>query len=125
MHLTHASLPMYDWPELKAAHLAFWRLFEVQLERFDIKLPSLDSRSAESDWLKPDLFFSQTCGYPYATKLMGKVQLVGTPHFAVEGCTGPRYSSAVIVRKDAPYHCVKDAQKAKTLDLLKPYHKST
>jgi ABC-type phosphate/phosphonate transport system substrate-binding protein len=51
----------------------------------------------DSHWRNPRLFLSQTCGYPLLTKLADQVTLLATPHYDVPGCSGPNYSSALVV----------------------------
>lgn len=96
-----ASLPMYDWPEVRWANDALWNLIGVRLRASGIAAPkALDrSRRFGDDWLDPGLVLSQTCGYPFSTRLIGKVRLVGTPVYAVEGCDGPYYSTFIIARR--------------------------
>jgi ABC-type phosphate/phosphonate transport system substrate-binding protein len=96
------SLPMYNLStELSAGYEALldalldvlrgagWR-GEVELLR-EPTLPAL--------WQRPDLLFSQTCGYPYVSQLRELVQLVATPCYAFAGCAGSDYSSVIVVRK--------------------------
>ena len=96
-----ASLPMYDWPEVRWAHDELWGAIAPRLNARGIEAPeTLDrTRPSEEVWLDPGLVLSQTCGWPFATRLKNQVQLVGTPDYAVDGCRGPLYSSVIIVRK--------------------------
>lgn len=96
-----ASLPMYDWPEVRWAHDALWAAVAERLNAAGMAAPAALERDRPSDdiWRDPGLVLSQTCGYPYATRLREKVQLVGTPVHEVGGCVGPLYSSAVITRR--------------------------
>lgn len=97
-----ATLPMYDWPELRSDTDAFWQILSKNFQEAGFSCPKvLTHVEDESEgWLERDLFFSQTCGYPFVSKLEGQVELVGTPHFSVDGWEGPNYSSAVIVRTE-------------------------
>ncbi|CDG82397.1 phosphate/phosphite/phosphonate ABC transporter substrate-binding protein [Janthinobacterium agaricidamnosum] len=61
-------------------------------------------------WKDPDLLFSQTCGYPYMTQLQDHVQLLATPCYAVAGCSGSDYSSAIVVRSNGPISSLADAR---------------
>tara|TARA_R110002020_G_scaffold144464_4_gene317512 strand:- start:389 stop:1177 length:789 start_codon:yes stop_codon:yes gene_type:complete len=100
-----ASLPMYDWPEIRQATDAVWAGIRVQLSRRGIDAPAALDRSADPEplWLHPDLVLSQTCGYPYATRLAGKVTLVGTPAHAATGARPGHYFSVLVARGgDAP-----------------------
>jgi len=98
-----ASLPMYDWPEVNHIHDAFWQLLRNNLLTRGIEAPELLSRSYNegSDWTSPDLFLSQTCGYPFATLLRGRVQYLATPVYGVAGCENGYYASAIITRTDS------------------------
>jgi ABC-type phosphate/phosphonate transport system substrate-binding protein len=96
---------MYATPQPVAeATDALWAFvgdFLVKAGLFDVP-ESLDLSIAHDEaWLRPDLLLSQTCGYPYAAHLRGKVRLVATPCYGYPGCDGPNMHSFVIVRKDA------------------------
>lgn len=94
-----ASLPMYDWPEVRQATDAWW----AGLARH-LGLAAGFHRGPDyaALWHRPDLVFSQTCGYPFIHALRGKVRLVATPHYGVDGCNGPNYSSIVLAREAGP-----------------------
>ena len=96
-----ASLPMYDWPEIRWAHDALWNAIGARLRAAGVPAPDrLDrSRPSEDVWLDAGLVLSQTCGYPFSRRLIGKVRLVGTPVYAVEGCDGPYYSTCIVARR--------------------------
>ncbi len=96
-----ASLPMYDWPEVRRETNAFWLVLRDHLLEAGFETPAgLLRSSTDSDaWLDPNLLVSQTCGYPFATRLRGKVTLLGTPQYRVEGCEGATYSSAIVVAR--------------------------
>jgi ABC-type phosphate/phosphonate transport system substrate-binding protein len=100
-HPPVASLPMYDWPELRSAHDQLWAAAAERLTARGIAAPEgLDwDRPAEEVWSDPGLLLSQTCGWPYATRLNAHLRLVGTPVYAVEGCEGPLYSSFIVTRR--------------------------
>lgn len=93
---------MYDWPETAWANDTLWRAIAERLNAAGIAAPAALERSpaAEAVWRDPGLVLSQTCGYPYATRLIDKVRLVATPVYGVAGCDGPLYSSAIVVRGD-------------------------
>jgi hypothetical protein len=97
-----ASLPMYDWPEVQWAHDALWAAIRDRLRAEGVEAPDgLDrTRPSEEVWLDPALLLSQTCGWPFATRLIDRVSLVGTPEYDVEGCRGPLYSSFIVVRRE-------------------------
>jgi ABC-type phosphate/phosphonate transport system substrate-binding protein len=93
---------MYDWPELRWAHDALWAAIARRLRALGVKAPAtLDRvRPADDVWLDPGLVLSQTCGWPYSTRLLEKVRIVATPVYEVEGCDGPLYSSIIVTRRD-------------------------
>ncbi len=93
---------MYDWPEVRWAHDALWSAVAERLRDAGIPAPdALDrSRDVEAVWRDPGLVLSQTCGFPYATRLIDAVSYVATPVYGVEGCEGPHYSSAIVARRD-------------------------
>ena len=99
-----ASLPMYDWPDLRLATDALWAALARALRARGIAAPDRleRARPREDQWRDPDLLLSQTCGYPYATALRGTVRLVATPAYVADGCEGPLYRSAIVVRTDDP-----------------------
>ena len=98
-----ASLPMYDWPELKKSNNEFWEYIRDYLKGVGIPAPDalLRNSSGDNDWLSPDLLLGQTCGFPFANLLTEKVQYVATPVYAVEGCEGPQYSSVIVANIDS------------------------
>lgn len=91
-----ASLPMYDWEELRPATDAWWAGIRKHLGSG----PDLTRRPDYAAlWADPQLLFSQTCGYPFTHALKGRVQFVATPHYAAEGCDGPNYCSIIFARR--------------------------
>ncbi|WP_159713800.1 phosphate/phosphite/phosphonate ABC transporter substrate-binding protein [Geminicoccus flavidas] len=105
-----AALPMYDLPELADATAAWWQGiarhggFAAALER---------PADLQAHWRSPNLLFSQTCGYPLTHGLAGQVRYLATPCYAAEGCHGPFYRSAILVREDAALASFTDAEGAK------------
>lgn len=91
-----ATLPMYDFPELRAATDAWWAGIA---RHAGVALPLSRFDDYVAPWSRPDLVFSQTCGYPFTHHFKGKLGLIGTPHYAVPGCDGYRYSSFVYARE--------------------------
>ena len=99
-----AALPMYDWPEVRWATDALWSDVAARLRRAGIAAPdALDRERNPGDiWRDPGLVLSQTCAWPFVTRLHGTVQLVGTPVYDVPGCAGGLYSSFLVAAADAP-----------------------
>ncbi len=94
-----ASLPMYDWPEVRVATDTWWRGLG---RRFGVSIELHRSANHVAPWRRSDLYFSQVCGYPFTHEFKGLVNYVGTPHYAVEGCEGARYRSVVFARESLP-----------------------
>lgn len=91
-----ASMPMYDYPELRDATDAWWNAIA---RHAGAELPLSRPENFMAPWSRSDLAFSQTCGYPFTHGFKGQLGLVGTPHHAVPGCEGYRYSSFVFARQ--------------------------
>lgn len=101
-----ASLPMYDLPELRDATDAWWRgLARAFGEAGVADVPDALDRGDDYRglWRRPDLLFSQTCGYPLMNELSGRARLVATPRYSAPGCAGADYCSFVIVRGDSAH----------------------
>lgn len=100
-----ASLAMYDRAEVQPANDRLWALIRDGMRAAGLAAPDALTRGAGAyweAWQSPDLFLSQTCGYPYRAKLHGTVTLVGTPDCGVEGCLPGHYRSVFVARKDDP-----------------------
>lgn len=98
------ALPMYDWPETRAATDALWSAWRARLtERGVATPPALDhDRAPEAVWRDPDLLLAQTCGAPWVAGAAPGTTLLATPRYAAPGCEGPRYCSWILVRADDP-----------------------
>jgi ABC-type phosphate/phosphonate transport system substrate-binding protein len=94
-----ASLPMYDWPEIREETDRFWAALAQEL---GVSGPLWRGADYTAPWHNPDLLFSQTCGYPFTHTLRGQVKLVATPHYAADGCEGPNYCSILFAREKKP-----------------------
>lgn len=90
---------MYDWPEVRDATDAWWQGIARHLGT-DIPLTRAADHAAL--WARPDLLFSQTCGYPFTHGFAGRLSLVATPHYAADGCEGPLYRSLLFAREAVP-----------------------
>jgi ABC-type phosphate/phosphonate transport system substrate-binding protein len=100
-----AALPMYDYPELAAAHDAFWDCFVRHFVATGLSEgappPRLTRGVGKFDiWRDPRLLLGQGCEYPLAKSFADDVRLVASPCYAVPGCSGATYRSAIVVRCD-------------------------
>ena len=95
-----ASLPMYAFPALAAAHQALWDRLRAGLpdapERLDL------ARLPVPDAIGPEVLFTQVCGFPLFRRYRGQAVALGTPHYGLEGCNGPAHRAAFVVRAADP-----------------------
>lgn len=96
-----ALLPMYDWPEIRWATDALWQAVRAACREEGLAPPQALTRRPGllEQWLDPTLFLAQTCGLPFARHLRGRVRLLGSPAYALEGCEPGDYYSVVVVRQ--------------------------
>ncbi len=95
---------MYDFPELRAATDSWWSGLASAFERAGLELvPEALARDPDIDvWHSHELLISQTCGYTLTHGLAGVVELVATPGYSADGCSGANYCSLIVVREDNP-----------------------
>jgi ABC-type phosphate/phosphonate transport system substrate-binding protein len=94
-----ATLPMYDFPEVRDATDAFWAAIAKEYGVSGGLTRNADWTAA---WRNPDLLFSQTCGYPFTHEFKGILRYVATPHYTADGCEGPNYCSIIFARESKP-----------------------
>ena len=96
----NVSLPMYNLPEMRGDNARFWEaLRELLVEAGLRDLPErlTFDRLPVPERIGPEIFFSQTCGYPLETIFSGQAIRLGTPCYAVPGCDGPTHCGLFIV----------------------------
>ncbi len=94
-----ASLPMYDWPEIRPHTDSFWH----SLSHNAGLVGELDRSTDYVElWHDPKLMFSQTCGYPFTHSFNGLLDYVATPHYDADGCDGANYCSIIFARELKP-----------------------
>jgi len=96
---------MYDPAGAQGANDRLWGLIRSGLRDAGVAAPDALARGANdlwSQWTDPALVLSQTCGFPYRTRLHRQVALIGTPDYGVEGCQPGYYRSVLVVRADDP-----------------------
>ncbi|WLE00465.1 PhnD/SsuA/transferrin family substrate-binding protein (plasmid) [Agrobacterium leguminum] len=111
-----ASLAMYASPSpVREATALFWAALGKRLRTAGVDAPqALDEEIRYNEaWLRPDLLFGQTCGYPYVRHLRGKVQLVATPVYNLPGCEGPLKCSFIIVGAASPAQSIEELRGAR------------
>lgn len=98
-----AQLPMYDWPEARAANDALWQSVRQALAARHLDSPEALDRmtNPERAWRSPELLLSQTCGLPLVTSLAGQVQVVGSFSYR-DGMSPGLYHSVIVAREDSP-----------------------
>lgn len=92
-----AALPMYDWPEERAAVDAWYADLRARVP----ELPETLTRDRAPDdlWHDPALVFGQTCWGPMLLGLSDHVRVLAQPDYSdVEGGRGPWYRSALVSR---------------------------
>jgi ABC-type phosphate/phosphonate transport system substrate-binding protein len=97
-----ACLPMYDWPEERAAVEAFW----TRLRRESgLDLPETLTRPADEAalfalWRDPALVFGQCCWGPISLGLLPGLRVLAQPDYTdVPGGRGPFYRSVLVARE--------------------------
>jgi ABC-type phosphate/phosphonate transport system substrate-binding protein len=109
-----AALPMYDYPELAATHDALWSVVADHLSAAGVSDPprNLTRNLGHFDiWRHPRLLLGQGCEYPLANSFADSVRLVATPRYAVPGCEGACYRSAIVVRDRDPAETLADLRR--------------
>lgn len=100
-----AALGMYDRAETAVANDRFWALIRDAMRARGLEAPEALTRGAGAywdAWQSPDLALSQTCGFPYRSRLHGHVALIGTPDYGLPGCPPGYYNSVFVARGDDP-----------------------
>jgi ABC-type phosphate/phosphonate transport system substrate-binding protein len=111
-----ASLPMYDLPEVRGAGAALWAGIAQRLRRDGVaEVPDalVHDRAVAELWADPDLLFSQCCGADLALPHGQNLQPLATPFYRAPGCTGPRYSSLIVVSERSPARALEDLRGAR------------
>ncbi|SEI19100.1 ABC-type phosphate/phosphonate transport system, substrate-binding protein [Rhizobium tibeticum] len=106
-----ASLAMYvSPPPIMEATRLLWEALRKRIRAYVLDAPEAldDEVRYDEAWLRPDLLFGQTCGYPYVQHLRDKVQLVASPVYGLPGCDGPLICSFVIVNAKSPAQSIAD-----------------
>ena len=76
-----ASLPMYDFDEVRSDTNALWTAWALQLRNLGVPAPDHLERPRSDllgHWRTADLLLGQMCGYPYRAWLSARLSVVGT-----------------------------------------------
>jgi ABC-type phosphate/phosphonate transport system substrate-binding protein len=91
---------MYNLPEMRAVNAGFWEALRGLVlgaglhgvpEHLSFERPPVPDR------IGPEVFFSQTCGYPLETIFSGQAVRLGTPCYTAPGCDGPTHCGFFVV----------------------------
>src|SRR5271155_6145817 len=105
------SLPMYNFPEMRAVNARFWdALRGLLLEAGLSNVPEALTfeRRPVPERLEPELLFSQTCGYPLETVFKGQAIRLGAPVYDAPGCDGPTHCAFFLVPVASPVRGLTD-----------------
>ena len=108
---TVASLPMYDFPEIRWATDALWQGIARHLRRHGVDgIPSrlVHDVPLKDLWSDRRLIFSQCCGYDIVHRYRDRLQILATPTYTATGCDRGQYASAVVVPQASSYDDVLD-----------------
>jgi ABC-type phosphate/phosphonate transport system substrate-binding protein len=107
-----AMISMYDMPEGRPAIAAWWAGLTRHWQAAGLGDIPESAHMPDSDlyelWQAPDLFIAQTCGFPLTHRLKGRVTLVGTPVYALDGCAGGLYHSVIVARQESHVRSLDD-----------------
>lgn len=105
-----AALPMYDFAETKAAHVAFWAIVRDHLRDHGVRAPQSldDTRSLHDIWSADDLVLSHICNLPYRQTYKDRLRRIGASDYGLEGCGPGQYRALFVVRNDHPAQTPED-----------------
>ncbi len=92
-----AALPMYDWPEERAAVDGWYAALRARVP--DLPEGLTRSGNLHDLWRDPALAFAQTCWGPLRRGLIAALRVLAQPDYSdVPGGRGPCYRSAFVAR---------------------------
>ncbi len=97
-----AALSAFDLSFLRPTQDALWQHVRAGLvDRGIDAVPAKLTRPIDERrlWTHPALVFGQLDAYRFAQVFPSTLVAVGAPHYACDGCDGPRYRAYVIVRE--------------------------
>ena len=95
-----ATLPWYDFREVRPALDLLWSSVATGLRAAglsDVPEHLMRAEDYESQWHDERLLLGQACGYDMVSDEPPPLEIVATPHFDFDGCSGPTYRSFIVV----------------------------
>jgi ABC-type phosphate/phosphonate transport system substrate-binding protein len=106
-----ASLPMYNFPGMRAENAAFWTALSGLLREAgldDVPETLTVERLPVPEDIGSEVLFTQTCGYPLQTIYTGQFQLLARPCYDAAGCSGSTHSAFIVVPAGSPARTVEN-----------------
>ena len=106
-----ASLPMYDFPEVRDATDAWWAGVRKHMQRSGVTEAPLQLQHdipVKTLWQHDELFLSQCCGFDVVYGFKDSLDVLMITDWAVEGCHDGHYSSWIVVHEDSPYQHISE-----------------
>lgn len=96
-----AALPMYDWPEERAAIDAWYAALRGRVPALPAELTR--GRDLAGIWGDPGLVFGQACWGPLSAGWLARLRVLAQPDYGdVPGGRGAFYRSALVARTGLP-----------------------
>ncbi len=113
MQAWRASLPMYNFPEMRAENAAFWDALRAEWEGPG-ELPEALSfdRPPVPGAIEAENIFTQVCGYPLQTIFRGQARILGVPTYTAPHCAPGMHAAVFIVHAEAPFRTLADLRGA-------------
>lgn len=115
MNALIASLPWYDFTEIRSSTNALWCRLAQNLRKRGLKhVPVALNREIphEAQWRSGQLLFSQSCGYDVLVR-ENHLRILATPVYTPNACPGGYYSSMIVVRADSRFTCLEDLRRSR------------
>ena len=104
--MLQASLPMYDFPEIRETTKAWWQGIAKHMKHQGINNIPVDLTHdvpVKELWLAENLFLSQCCGFDVLNSYKDHLSVLMISDWNVEGCDTGQYSSFIVVHTDSLY----------------------
>ena len=104
--MMQASLPMYDFPEIRESTEVWWRGIAKRMVQQGIQNAPTDLTSGvplNELWTANNLFLSQCCGFDVMHSYKEYLTVLMISDWDVEGCEPGKYCSFIVVHEDSHY----------------------